>query len=216
MGFPFLFIVILPIIFALIVIFAIQAEKKRKAAIEAAAVELGLAFSPTLAGPDQQLFETFELAHIGHGREASSATIADSGELRMVLFDYKYTVGSGKNKSTRTYSVVMAISQTLAMPKFSMTPESFFHRLADFFGFKDIDFDDDPAFSDQFLLKGENEAEIRNFFTPHRRAGLLPLGPISLEAHDHVFIYYRSGKQSNAAHLRAMMEEGFKIQTLLS
>lgn len=216
MPFPFLLIIILPAIFAIIVIYAIQAEKKRKAAVQAAATEMGLAFTPTLIGTDQQLFETFELAHVGDQREASSATIADSGELRMVLFDYKYTVGSGKNKTTRYYSVVMAVSNSLVLPQFSMTPESFFHRMASFFGFKDIDFDDDPAFSDQFLLKGENEGDIRSFFTPQRRAGLVPIGPISLEAHDHVFICYRTGKLSNAAHLRRMIEEGFKIQALLS
>lgn len=216
MSFPILLIVILPAIFAIIVIYAIQAEKKRKAAVEAAATELGLAFTPALTGTDQQLFETFELAHVGDQREASSVTIADSGELRMVLFDYRYTVGSGKNKTTRYYSVVMAVSNSLVLPQFSMTPESFFHRMASFFGFKDIDFDDDPAFSDQFLLKGENEAEIRSFFTPHRRAGLIPLGPISVEAHDHVFICYRTGKQIDAAHLRRMIEEGFKLQALLS
>ncbi len=216
MWFPVFMFTLLAVIFAAIVFYGIQAEKKRKAAVEAAALELGLAFSPTLVGSDQALFETFELAHVGHSRQASLATMVDSGELRLVLFDYRYSIGSGKNKQTPAYSVVMATSTSLQLPQFSMTPESFFHRLADFFGFKDIDFEDDLAFSNQFLLKGENESEIRSFFTPQRRAAFLPLGQVNLEAHDQVFIFYRSGRQSGAAQLRKMMEEGFSIQALLS
>jgi len=37
-----------------------------------------------------------------------------------------------------------------------MGPESFFHRIGDVFGFKDIDFDEEPGFSGCYLLKGND------------------------------------------------------------
>ncbi|MEZ6134522.1 MAG: hypothetical protein R3C53_06400 [Pirellulaceae bacterium] len=213
---PIIVFVTLGIGFVILIAFAIQAENKRKKAIEAAATELGLAFTPGLTSADQNLFQQFGLSQIGHSRAATLATVADSGELRLILFDYTYTTGSGKQKQTRQYHVVMATSQTLDLPKFSLSPESFFHRLGDFFGYKDIDFEDDETFSNQFLLKGDDESAIREFFKPARRTALVPLGQIYIETNRNSFIFYRSGKQRDLDHLRSMLEEGFTVHTKLS
>ena len=40
-----------------------------------------------------------------------------------------------------------------------------FDRVMAFTGYKDIDFEMYPNFSKKFLLMGENESEIRSFFT---------------------------------------------------
>ncbi len=209
------FAVLMAMTFVAIVGYAIQVDKKRKAKVEQAAAELGLAFATTLTGGDLVLFNKFALSHAGYSRAAESVTTADSGELRMVLFDYQYTVGSGKNKQTRSFSVVMASSPTLDMPQFTLSPENFLHRLGDFFGFTDIDFDEDQTFSDQFLLKGEKESAIREFFTAERRAALVPLGQVSIEGCGDSFLFYRSGKQRDATHLRSMLAESYSIYAKL-
>lgn len=202
--------------FIAIVAWAIKAENKRRAAIEAAANSLGLAFSPILLEPDQALLNTFELAQRGHGRTASLATIADSGELRLAIFDYKYSTGSGKNKQTPTFSAVLATSPDLRLPQFTLTPEHLFHRLGDFFGFKDIDFEEDPKFSDQFQLKGADEQSIRQFFTSERRTALSSLGDVSVEGNGASFLFYRRGHLKDAAQLSSMIEEGYSIYSKLA
>jgi hypothetical protein len=191
--------------------YAIHAEGKRKQLIKEGAGALKLAHSPTLTGADKLLFDGFALAQIGRGRTATSATTADSGELRLIVFDYQYTVGSGKNSSTRSYAVVLAIGSQFQLPRFSLEPETFIHRVADFFGFKDIDFEEDANFSDRFLLKGDQEEAIRSFFTPARRAKLVALGPLQIEAAGQCMIVYRPGKQRHAEDLRHLLEIGFNL-----
>lgn len=212
----FMFIALSVTIVVVLVGLALRAEQKRKAAVIAGAADLGLVCCLTLAAKDRSLFDTFPLAGIGHSRDVTSASEADSGELRMILFDYQYTVGTGKNQNTRTYSVVMATSDNLELPQFSLSPENFFDRLGDWFGSKDIDFKDDPLFSNQFVLKGEDEAAIRDLFTPRRRAALVPLGQIYIDARGSTFLCYRSGRQRDVAHLRNMLEEGLNVSTQLS
>jgi len=198
-------------VFVALVAYAIQVERKRKKLVEEGARALKLAHSPTLTGADKVLFDGFALAQIGRGRAATSATIADSGDLRLIIFDYQYTVGSGKNSSTRSYAVVMAMSPLLQLPHFTLVPETFMHRVADFFGFKDIDFEEDAPFSDLFQLKGEQEGAIRSFFNSARRAKLVALGPVQLEARGQGVIVYRVGKQRNADDLRHLLEIGFNM-----
>lgn len=211
----FIFVAVIAVVVVSFIIFASIAEKKRRAAIEQAATELGLAFSSSLPSPDRDVFDTFQLSQIGHSRDAACSITADSGELRMVLFDYTYTTGGGKNKNTKNFNVVMASSEQLDMPQFSLSPESFFHRVADFFGYKDIDFDDDTAFSDKYLLKGGQEEAIREFFTAKRRSAFMKLDNVMIEAKGNEFIFYRGGKQRDLAHLRSMLEEGFTIYGIL-
>jgi hypothetical protein len=208
---PWIVIAAVSAVFVAVVAYAILAEQKRKKLVEEGARALKLDHSPALTGSDKLLFDGFALAQIGRARAATSATTADSGDLRIVIFDYQYTVGSGKNSSTRSYAVVMAISPQLQLPQFSLVPETFAHRVADFFGFKDIDFEEDAPFSDQFLLKGEQEGAIRSFFTSARRTRLVALGPVQIEATGNCVIVYRSGKQRNADDLRGLLEIGFNV-----
>jgi hypothetical protein len=51
-------------------------------------------------------------------------------------------------------------------PKFFMMPETIIDRLTDLISSDDIDFDSHPKFSNQYILKGEDEGAIRHFFAP--------------------------------------------------
>lgn len=92
-----------------------------------------------------------------------------SGEYKGIdwkIFDYRYTIGYGKH--SRTYNQTLAYAHTgdFGLPRFSLAAETFFHRLGEVFGFKDIDFKDYPAFSKRYLLKAKEEQTIRDLFTP--------------------------------------------------
>ncbi len=50
------------------------------------------------------------------------------------------------------------------MKNFSFDSESFFHKIRNIIGYKDIDFDTHPNFSKNYLLNGEDENAIRNVF----------------------------------------------------
>lgn len=55
---------------------------------------------------------------------------------------------------------------SLPIPNFTLHKEGFVDTLLALTGFNDIDFDDFPAFSYYYLLKGKHEDKVREFFTP--------------------------------------------------
>jgi hypothetical protein len=119
----------------------------------------------------------------------SNVIVADSGELRMVIFDFEFVTGSGKSKTTHRQTVVQIQNADLVLPSFSIGPESFMHRLGNFLGFDDIDFTEDQAFSDQFLLYGDDADAVRLFFNPDRRQAFMKHSNVSVEARPSCFIF---------------------------
>ena len=199
------------------IIFGIVYDKKRREGMQKFASELGLEFYKDLPVSDVSEFSGFQLAHRGSGQRSRNGIIADSGELRMVFFDFQYTTGGGKNSKTKHQTVMMATSKTsLQLPDFTLSPESFLNRLGDVFGFKDIDFDDDEEFSDAFLLHGSDEEFIRAFFNPVRRKKFFEFRDVSMEARGDAFIFYKPGVRIRTNELRSLMERAFSLYSLLS
>ena len=68
------------------------------------------------------------------------------------------------------YSTVMILHLPGNIPQFNLEKEGVLDRIFDrvmaFSGYKDIDWDLYPNFSSKFVLMGEQEQEIRRFFTP--------------------------------------------------
>jgi hypothetical protein len=163
MAFP---VAIIPavIIFAVIVIIivvAIMSEKKRTNELQRVARMNGFSFSTgkntnfasvTIGGltlktnADQGALKDlgkFKLFMKGHGRTVYNLMKGRRGGVSWVIFDYRYTIGGGKNQTTYTHSVfVLDIDDNL--PRFQLTRENFFNK---FLGGADIDFKDYPEFS---------------------------------------------------------------------
>ena len=81
-----------------------------------------------------------------------------------MLFDYRFTSGSGKNSSTYNQTVVAFKVGHGQLPDFTCKPEHFFHKFADMFGYEDINFPEHPNFSKKYRLNGDNEAAVRKIF----------------------------------------------------
>lgn len=148
---------------AVVIVIARRAQQARIAKLTALARRHGLSFVERLPQPpappslvDQpERSGTFAL----EGRfEGSEATVFD------------FTIGSGKTAVTQT--VVTLRAEGRAIPSFLLEPEGLLDRIAARFGGQDLDFDDDPAFSKAFRLRGEERA-VRPLFGPPVRARLL-------------------------------------------
>ncbi len=212
-------IVILVTIVGLIVAaaigYSIWTEKKRREGIQQLAGQLGIEYREELAPGDREDFAKFALASLGHNRVISNILVADSGEIRMVVFDYRYTVGNGKNKSTPKQTVVMAQSGQISIPAFQLSPESVFQKIAGLFGFPDINFADDPSFSNAFKLTGPNAEQIRAFFTARRRNELLSQRQINLEGNRDHFLFYQARRQCSIEELKGLMGRAFSLYSVL-
>lgn len=89
------------------------------------------------------------------------------------IFDYHYTISTGKSSRKFRQTVFFIQSPHLGLPHFFMRPEHFFHQVGEWLGYKDIDFEAYPTFSKNYFLTGQDEEFIRanmndkvlNFFT---------------------------------------------------
>jgi len=212
-------VTIVGLIVAAAIGYSIWTEKKRREGIQQLAGQLGIEYREELAPDDREVFAKFALASLGHNRVISNILVADSGEIRMVIFDYRYTVGytngSGKNKSTPKQTVVMAQSGELSVPTFQLSPESLFQKIAGLFGFPDINFEDDPSFSKAFKLSGPNAEQIRAFFTVLRRKELLSQRQVTLEGNRDHFLFYQARSQCSIEELKGLMGRAFSLYAVL-
>jgi hypothetical protein len=98
----------------------------------------------------------------------------ETNNVSVMISDYKYTTGSGKNSSTHTQTICIIKDPVLDLPVIYMRREhGFFDKLGEMFGGQDIDFADDPVFSKAFVLQGEEEERIKQVFTPELRSFLV-------------------------------------------
>lgn len=138
---------------------------ERKDAFSACAYELG--WKSKLQG-DKTLIKwllDFDLFEAGMGKKILPLIIEEKDELEFTsLFDYEFTVSTGKSSHTYRQTVYFRYSKALALPHFLMVPEKWYHRIGTAFGMQDIDFIEYPIFSKNYLLRGKDEDYIRYHF----------------------------------------------------
>lgn len=112
-------------------------------------------------------FKFFELRPIERKSNALNGTFEQS-ENQWEIADVIFNEGASFTSEV-FYSTLMTIRLNNGIPKFIMEKEGFVEKLFDrvmaFTGYKDIDFEMYTKFSSQFLLMGDDEQQIRSFFT---------------------------------------------------
>ncbi len=163
------FLAVLVLVFAIVgIIVAVQAlrARKRREALQAIALRHGYTFTAKPVGYQPYPGFAFRLFNVGRAKQqhnALSKTLSDGTQI--VIFDYQYTTGSGKSRTTHYQTVFAAQGPDLALPTFRIDPEiGWVHSIGKVFGLKDINFERYPKFSKLYLLRGDDEAQIRTYF----------------------------------------------------
>ncbi len=96
------------------------------------------------------------------------------------------------------------------MPKFVLDSESFldkyFDRVLSLTGQKDIDLKLFPTFSNKFLLKGKDEAAIKEFFTPKLMKCLLRHDIYHIESNGNALLIFRNLKVAKTEEIQSMLK----------
>ena len=110
----------------------------------------------------------------GHSKRLYNVLHGKQDASEVMLADYEYVTGSGRNRSKYTVTVCVVRTPGLTLPKFYLRPQrAIYDRLGKLFGGRDLDFEDDPEFSKAFVLQGEPaEAAVRKLFSPGVRERL--------------------------------------------
>lgn len=199
------------VIFVVVILVSRHMAKKRTEAIEVFATEIGLAFSATSDGSIESRLGAFQLLNSGRNRVLRNAIVGETEVARIALFDYQYTTGSGKHQHTHHQTIVAMESDQLEIPSFSLRPENFFDWFGSMMGFQDIDFEEHAEFSKMFVLQGEDEQAIRDFFDIPLLDFFAQHPGIGFECKPGKFIYFRGGKTAKVDSLKEFLAEGYQV-----
>ena len=184
-------------------------EKKRSQQLSAIAASLKLSFSQK---NNSALFDRINKLHlfsVGYSKKIKNLMEGEANNTELAIFDYQYTTGGGESSRTYRQSVFCIWSPKLYLPQFSMRPEGIFHKIGGAFGYQDIDFDSHPEFSKKYLLRGDNEASIRQLFNKKLLTNIESQQKISIEGGDNQLVFYK--KRIKPDDIESFMDEGFRF-----
>jgi hypothetical protein len=149
------FIVPIFIAVALVVAYlSYRAGKKRQEALFQLAQSIGLEYSIEDPFNLPVRLGTINAFSRGDSQKAANVLYGTYGSREVGAFDYQYSTGSGKDRSTHHFSACVH-SLECAFPRLMIRPEGFFDKVADVLGFEDIDFESDE-FSRKFRVTSDN------------------------------------------------------------
>lgn len=198
-------------IIALIIFLVVRHGKKRTEEFQRVAEELGLPFHPK--GDDSLLerLKDFHLFSQGRSKKMKNLLYGQTEDGEVALFGYQYTTGGGNSSQTHRQNVVYFSSPSLDLPRFALRPEHLFHKIGAVLGYEDIDFDSHERFSKSYLLRGDDEREIRKTFTDAVLSFYENQTGISTEAGGDRLIFYRAGKRIKPEEVVSFLEEGSSV-----
>ena len=212
---PIVFVAVAVTVGGAAIYFAVAYEKKRRAALAQAALMLGFSYLDKV--PDAILagLGNFPLFRQGHSKSGRSLMEGKSGDAPVVLLEYQYTVGGGKNSHTYRQSVAIYRGAATGLPEFTLAPEHVWHRVGALFGYQDIDFETSPEFSKHYLLRGADESAIRAAFGAEALGFFAQSPGWSVESFGGSLAVYRSAKRCKPEEIQPFLAETANVRRAL-
>lgn len=199
----------------------IKRDAQRTREVESLSKTLNLPFMENDSiGLGQQLqhFSLFRKGRRTMFRRSKVSNIirGNVGETDVYLFDYTYVVSTGKSSRRITQSVFFANDKKWYLPNFTLRPERWWHKILSGLGIqKDINFEENPRFSDNFWLKSEFEGIVREKFTPNLQQFLLEKPPVHLEGENYYLLAYKPGKKLKPSEAKQYFETCCELTRLM-
>jgi hypothetical protein len=134
--------------------------------------------------------------------------------VKAAIFDYRYTVGGGKNSQTFNQSVLYFEPPNLNLPFFSLRPEHLLHKLIEAFGYQDIDFGNHPTFSSKYLLRGPDEPALRNLFNDALLGFYEMNQGLSADGGGNQLFFFQQNYRQPPHQIQATVNAGLQLQRL--
>lgn len=216
---PFIYLIVFTVVGVVIAaaIFISRIRRRQRTeAFQRIAAELGLDFTPEVGDRYAADLEHFELFNKGRSKNVSNLLQGTSDNRALAIFDYQYTTGSGKHRHTWHTTVLQIQFDGPELPQFSLRAESLWDKIASKFGSHDIDFDTHPTFSKKYVLRGENEPNIRAVFTPPILDYFEAHPGLNIEAWGQTLLFYRLGKHVKPEEVNAFLADGLALLSLFN
>lgn len=142
-------------IFIVVAVLGHLAAQKRRQAMMALAARLGLHFDPSKRRDLARRYEFIDRMRAGRDRYAFNILSGNYQGHDVVLFDYHYKTGSGKDTHHHYLSFfILRLPRTF--PELTIGPEGFFSKIAQAVGYDDIDFES-HEFSRKFCVRSKDK-----------------------------------------------------------
>jgi hypothetical protein len=190
-------------------------QRKRSGALRTEAAKLGLEFLGDGGALIQADLMEFDLLSQPGAKRIRNVMIRRSGEGNLAVFDLRIRTGSGQHSFVEQETVALIESERLDLPRFSMQPEKFYHRLSGMTGGEDIDFPERSTFNRHYFLQGEDSLAVREFFTD-RIVTWLEIHPgWKVEAAGKRFVLWKHNKRVKPEDLGGFLSLGKELRDLL-
>ena len=170
------------------------AEQKRSAALADVALRMGFTYLAQIPEEQLEALGTFHLFKRGHSRRARNLMRGKSGDVEVVLLDYQYTTGGGKDSHTWQQTVAVYPGAS-GLPEFALAPEHIWQKIGSLLGYQDIDFEASEEFSKRYVLRGPDETAIRTAFGAEALGFFAQSLGWSVESHGGALAVYHSGRR---------------------
>lgn len=188
-------------------------KKKRIADLQTFATANGWTPLPSADGSNFPNWQSYSI--LDHGGEKIRPFLQreyDGGHV--CLFDYTYRERRGKVVRYYTQTIVAFQSPHLNLPFFMMAQETVGSRLGELFGYRDIDFDSHPRFSEKYHLAGNDEMQIRTVFIPPVLGYLETLPNLQLDGGGNSIFIYNHATVIPIEQLNKYLEMGVEVYKL--
>ena len=139
------FIVVMALLFGGLIYLGIWMEKKKRAAFRELAARLGLTYNPEKNRPLAQRYAFLAGLNTGSNRYASHVLTGSMDGEAVLAFEHHYETHSTDSKGNRSthhhYHSVFVVKLTQSFPKVTIFPEGILSKIAQAFGYDDIDFE---------------------------------------------------------------------------
>jgi hypothetical protein len=195
-----------------------SAERKRTERLGAVGRDLDFQFIPD---GDPNLLESlcgFQIRTDSAGgvkelREAAIKNLLRSRteKLEVAVFDFSFSAG----KSTIAHSVIMFRIPGASFPNFVMEPKELVRKMLwSWLGLQNIHFADSLGFSSKYMLRGNVEQAVRQFFNVATRDYFARTNGMRMEGCGHTLLLYRWGVRIKPNEVREFLEDGWRLLSL--
>jgi len=200
---PWVFFLIVPLVVGVLVYGLYRAAQRRKV-LRAWAAQNGLSFDRSHDGSMDNRFPDFRCLHHGRSRYAYNCMYGPHRDRQVLAFDYHYVTGSGKNRTTHTFSAVILASPVPLEP-LHIRSEGFFDRVGEFFGFDDIDFES-AQFSREFRVTSPDRRWAYDVIHARMMEYLLAAPRMSIQFDSGHVIVWQGGRTFSPAQFTDSLE----------
>jgi hypothetical protein len=190
-----------------VVIVTWRKERERTEALRRVAETAGLTFAPKADIADIRSLGDVQLFARGHSKEVTNLMTGRLGDQHVVVFDYRYTIGSGKSHSTTMQTVVVLPSAKGSLPDLQMAPENPLIKLLEAVGYQDIDVESAPEFSRRYILRGADEAAIRAALYPRATSYFAEHEGWTVEVQSGTVAIYRANSRPKPEDMRTFIDD---------